>query len=259
MATFPNDTIDAATLAGIADCPLPEGGSLILGSTSLGLAEHLDPATDVGHCAVKPPSAIRIAPLTKRERGEARKTTISAISSGSEIRPSGCAAAICASTASMSGAPARELRRNGVSIAPGRHRVHPDAARRPVDRELARELDDCALARAIGDLVGEPDDAGDGGDVDDRAAASVSRGSASRAWTNAPRTFVRSTASHSSSVVSSVGLSRNCAALLTRMSSLPNRSTASATACAGRRAVGDVADDGRDPAVGPLELGHRRA
>ena len=83
-------------------------------------------------------------------------------------------------------------------------------------------------------------------------------GSASRQCTNTPRTFVRSTPSHSSSVVSSVGLRRKRAALLTRMSSRPNRSSAvvDGRTCGG--AVGDVADEGGDTPVRRLERGDGR-
>ena len=75
----------------------------------------------------------------------------------------------------MSGAPANALRRNGVSIAPGATAFTRTPTGRPLDGELARELHDRPLARRVGRLVAESDDAGDGREVDDGAAAALGK------------------------------------------------------------------------------------
>src|SRR5260370_22704527 len=57
----------------------------------------------------------------------------------------------------------------------GGHRIHPNlvAAASPVERGGFRQQPDRALARAIGDRLRVADNAGDGGKIDDRAAARV--------------------------------------------------------------------------------------
>jgi hypothetical protein len=94
-------------------------------------------------------------------------------------------------------------------------------------------------------------------------------GIAARQWRNTLRTFTASTRSHSSSVVSTIGFQTIWAALLTRTSSRPKRSTAvanvdrdhggAALAEQTRRLAADPARRARDDRHLALEAHHRLA
>ena len=79
--------------------------------------------------------------------------------------------------------------------------------------------------------------------------AAMRCGSAARQWTNTLRTLVVMSPSHSSSVVSTIGLSRKRPALLTTTSRRPKRLRARSTARRAVCGVGGVAQQGRHPVV----------
>ena len=113
------------------------------------------------------------APVMKLDAGEARKTMMRAISPGDAMRPSGCDAPMSPRAARRSGTPARAVVDElGVDRAGG-DGVDAHAVRGVLDGELPRDLGDRALGRAVGALRGQPDDARDRRDVDDRPAAAL--------------------------------------------------------------------------------------
>ena len=94
-----------------------------------------------------------------------------AISSGVAMRPSGCEAPMSPRAAWMSGAPASAALTKSVSTAPGATALTRTPSAACSIGELAGDLGDRALGRAVGALRGKPDDPRDRGDVDDRAVA----------------------------------------------------------------------------------------
>ena len=119
--------------------------------------------------AMRPPSTISVWPTTMSEAGDARYSTAPTISSGLPTRPAGMASRI---HARYSGSPSALGDHRRVEVArPDRVDVH--AVLDPLRAECARQLDDGALARAVGGLLGDADHAVGRREVDDLAAAAL--------------------------------------------------------------------------------------
>ena len=114
---------------------------------------------------------------------------------------------------------------------PGEHGVDLDVVAGPRRCERFGELDDAALARAVGGRERCAEDRQHRSDVDDLAAADALEvpDSARREQRNALVRLVSMTWRHSSSSSSCAGLRTLVPALFTRMSRRPQRRTASAT------------------------------
>ena len=129
-----------------------------------------------------------------------------------------------------------------MRVAPdGRDRVHGDAVPAELERPHERHAHDPGLGRAVVGLAEVAAQPGRRRDVDDAAVALLlhHRRRVARAVERALQVHARSTASKSVSSIFSSDLSRTMPALFTRMSTVPNASTA---VCTMRRRAVEVGD-----------------
>src|SRR6266851_10484176 len=97
--------------------------------------------------AVTPPSTTKLAPVINDASSEARKVTVLAISSGSPILPTGCAAPITRRNSSARPLPRISAAR--VLIAPVTHAVYPDAVFRILECRGASQIDYRGFRRIV--------------------------------------------------------------------------------------------------------------
>ena len=185
----------------------------------------------------------RIWPFTCAARSDARNATSGAFSAGFG-----------------SGGGASPDRSNSAAVirgrARGRHRVHGDAVAAELERPDERHAHQRGLGRAVVGLAEVAAQPGRRRDVDDAAVALASfiSGAACRAQLNEPLRCTASTASKSSSLIFTSVRSRTMPALLTRMSILPNASTAVCDDPLGAVEVGDRVVVGHGFAAERLDL-----
>ena len=175
-----------------------------LGPSCAQFGPQIGPQSPECAYVVWPPSTTMACPRTKEAASEHSQTTAAAISSGVPIRPIGSwRDHLCAA---FGGAAGEALHHRGVDDA-GADGVDADVRCRVVERGRLGQADDAVLGGDVGGAAGEALDAGARGGVDDRAAALSSiSGISCFMHRNTPRRLMAMMRSHSSSVISAVGL-----------------------------------------------------